>query len=143
MSRTRFGIIGAGFVGTAVAKGFMLDGDVGLYDIDEHRRTAPMDWVVSCDYVFICVPTPMTDVEGGMADLSIMDSVFDEIQSVRDEHKKEGYLNEDTIFIIKSTIPVGTTRRYSERHNFPVVHCPEFLTERTATWISWFQLDIS
>ena len=129
MSNRTFGIIGAGFVGSAVAKGFMLDGEVGLYDVDECRRTAPMSWVCNADYVFICVPTPMRDVEGGRADLSIMDSVFEEIDKTR---KEEEFRNDNTIFIIKSTVPVGTTRRYSEMYSFPVVHCPEFLTERTA-----------
>jgi len=128
-----FGIIGAGFVGSAVAKGFMLDGDVSLYDVDKKRRTESFEHTINSDYVFICVPTPMTDVEGGMADLSIMDSVFDRIETTRTSLKKnQEHVNENTIFIIKSTIPVGTTRRYSEKHSFPVVHCPEFLTERTA-----------
>ena len=129
MSETTFGIIGAGFVGSAVAKGFMLDGKVLLYDSNEHRRTASFRETINCDYVFICLPTPMREVEGGRADLSIMDAVFEKIEATR---KEEGYKNDDTIFIIKSTVPVGTTRRYSEMYSFPVVHCPEFLTERTA-----------
>ena len=33
-------------------------------------------------------------------------------------------------FIIKSTVPVGTTKKYLERHN--VIHNPEFLTARNA-----------
>jgi len=129
MSKTTFGIIGAGFVGSAVAKGFMLDGEVLLYDTNEHRRTASFRDTIDCDYVFVCLPTPMRDVEGGRADLSIMDAVFEKIEETR---KKEAYKNDNTIFIIKSTVPVGTTRRYSEMYSFPVVHCPEFLTERTA-----------
>ena len=39
MSNKTFGIIGAGFVGSAVAKGFMLDGEVRLYDVDKMRAT--------------------------------------------------------------------------------------------------------
>ena len=129
MTERTFGIIGAGFVGTAVAKGMMLDGEVRLYDKNDLRRTHTFEEVVNCDYVFICVPTPMANVEGGKASLSIMDSVFEDIQNARNSEEKP---NENSIYIIKSTIPVGTTRRYSDRHNFPVVHCPEFLTERTA-----------
>lgn len=129
MNKKTFGIIGAGFVGTAVAKGFMLDGEVLLYDKDKNRSTASFESTINCDYVFICVPTPMENVEGGKADLSIMDSIFKNIEKTR---KEQEHVNEDTIFIIKSTIPVGTTRRYSEMYSFPVVHCPEFLTARTA-----------
>ena len=127
MSNRTFGIIGGGMVGGSVAKGLMLDGDVGLYDTNPKRKTAEFEWVVNADFVFVCVPTPMTDVEGGRADLSIMDSVFEQIDKTRKEIEN---VNKDSIFIIKSTVPVGTTRKYIDAYDFPVVHCPEFLTAR-------------
>lgn len=129
MNKTRFGIVGAGMVGNSIAKGLMLYGDVCVYDTNEHRRTASFEDAIDCDYVFICIPTPMQNVEGGRADLSIMDSVFEKI----DKTRKEGeYVNQNSIYIIKSTIPVGTTDRYNKKYSFPIVHCPEFLTARTS-----------
>ena len=128
MSNRTFGIIGGGMVGGSIAKGLMLDGDVGLYDTNPHRKTAEFEWVVNADFVFVCVPTPMVDVEGGRADLSIMDSVFEQINKTRKEIEN---VNKDSVFVIKSTVPVGTTRKYIDAYDFPIVHCPEFLTARS------------
>lgn len=132
MSNRTFGIIGAGMVGNSVAKGLMLDGEVRVYDNNPKRKTHELEEVVACDFVFVCVPTPMEDVEGGKSDLSIMNDTFEKINKIKLDQNKHGTENNNSIFIIKSTIPVGTTEKYNKKYSFSVVHCPEFLTSRTS-----------
>ncbi len=60
---TRIGIIGKGFVGSAVQFGFSasvgIDADVKVYDTDESKSTHSFDEVVNqTDVIFISVPTP-------------------------------------------------------------------------------------
>jgi len=75
----RIGVVGNGFVGNAVAKGFASTKkvEVLIYDIDESRRTHGYDDVISCDYVFVCLPTPMTRTEGGDCNLSFIEKFFE------------------------------------------------------------------
>jgi UDPglucose 6-dehydrogenase len=120
------GIIGNGFVGAAIVSGFGLHAKVRVYDKDSRKSIHTLcDTVNKSNYVFVSVPTPMEHVEGGKIDLSIMDSVLDELNTLNE--------NEDTIFIIKSTIVPGTTTKYQEKYkNLRIVFNPEFLTERSA-----------
>jgi nucleotide sugar dehydrogenase len=122
----KVGIIGNGFVGSAITAGFGLHADIKIFDVDPDRKTHSFEEVCNtCNFVFVGVPTPMTSVEGGKIDLSIMDDVFNRIN--------ETTQNKDTIFILKSTVVPGTTERYMEM--FPklrIVFNPEFLTERAA-----------
>lgn len=72
---------------------------------------------------FVCVPTPM--YEDGSADLSIVESVLDELASVPGER----------IAVVKSTVPPGSTERWNEKYKsqgLRVVFNPEFLTEANA-----------
>lgn len=72
---------------------------------------------------FVCVPTPM--YEDGEADLSIVDSVLEELAAQPGER----------IAIVKSTVPPGSTERWNKRFNKQglfVVFNPEFLTEANA-----------
>ena len=120
------GIIGNGFVGSAIASGFGLHADVKVYDADERRSTHSFEEVVNnSEFVFVSVPTPMNIAEGGEIDLTILDEVMERIQK---ENKKH-----DNIIIVKSTAVPGTTLKYIERYpTLNIVFNPEFLTERTA-----------
>ena len=119
------GIIGNGFVGSAIASGFSLCAEIKIYDLDERRATHSFAEVVNSDFVFVCVPTPMKNVKGGEIDLSIMDSVFSDISKANERS--------DNVCVIKSTIIPGTTQRYIDKHpRLNVTHSPEFLTERVA-----------
>lgn len=72
---------------------------------------------------FVCVPTPM--FEDGSADLSIVESVLEELASVPGER----------VAVVKSTVPPGSTKRWNEHFNkdgLHVVFNPEFLTEANA-----------
>lgn len=121
----RIGVVGNGFVGNAVAKGFASTKkvEVLIYDIDESRRTHDYDDVISCDYVFVCLPTPMTHTEGGECNLSFIEKFFG------------GIGDSDSIFIIKSTVPIGTTKQLSDNYpNLKIINNPEFLTAVNAEY---------
>jgi len=120
----KIGIIGNGFVGSAIASGFALHADVYVYDVDPKRTINTFKEVLECEFIFICVPTPMNINNSNKIDLSIVRSVFKRIS----EHN-----NKNTIFILKSTVTPGTTNKLSaEFSNLNIVFNPEFLTERTA-----------
>ena len=71
---------------------------------------------------FVCVPTPMK--ADGFADLTIVDSVLDELASEET----------DRIAVIKSTIPPGFTNFWNAKYGdkLQVIFNPEFLTEANA-----------
>ena len=119
------GVIGNGFVGNAVAKGFENHLDVLIYDLDDTRSTHSYEDTLQCDFVFVCLPTPMIDAEGGRCNLSILDKFFKEASEV----------NTQATFIIKSTVPIGTTERLcNEYPNMNIIHNPEFLTAANAEY---------
>lgn len=112
------GIIGNGFVGEAVAFAFSSSSDVFIYDKNPLKSKDDLTTVHNCDYVFVCVPTPM--FEDGTQDLSYVKSVFKNATS-------------KPIYILKSTVLPGTTKKLiSNFSNIKIVFSPEFLTERTA-----------
>jgi UDPglucose 6-dehydrogenase len=76
------------------------------------------------EVVFLCVPTPMG--VGGLADLTAVESVIDEIGA---------RLSPRSVVVNKSTVPVGTAERTAEllgRDDVAVVSNPEFLREGAA-----------
>lgn len=118
----KISVIGNGFVGGAVANGFSNRKPI-VYDIDPTRSNGSLNEALKADFIFICLPTPMIHVEGGRANLSILYSFFENIK----ELPMKG------VFIIKSTVPVGTTKQLSEKYSqFRFVHNPEFLTAANA-----------
>lgn len=122
---TTIGVVGHGFVGGAVAKGFELFSEVKIYDVVPEKSTHSFEEVVNCDFVFIALPTPMVSAEGGEANLSIMKSFFEKVAPFAQQNK--------TIYVIKSTVPVGTTRMLSKKYGIKrLLHNPEFLRERSA-----------
>tara|TARA_A100001011_G_scaffold352661_1_gene393608 strand:+ start:34531 stop:35367 length:837 start_codon:yes stop_codon:yes gene_type:complete len=114
----KVGVIGNGFVGEAISFAFSPVSELLVYDINPLRSNADIKSVHNCDYVFVCVPTPM--YEDGSQDLSYVKNVFKSSSS-------------KPIYIIKSTVLPGTTKALSENLNdVKIVFSPEFLTERTA-----------
>ena len=122
----KIGIIGNGFVGSAIAFAFGLDAKVRVHDKNPKKDIHPIEETINkSEFVFVCVPTPMTSVTGGKIDLSIMDAAFREILKVDN--------GADRIYIIKSTVVPGTTKLFKRRYpNLKIVFNPEFLTERAA-----------
>lgn len=123
----KIGIVGNGFVGSAVAHGFGLHSEIMIYDADPNRSQNSLDSVVNnCEFIFIGVPTPMSIETGGTLDLSIMDDVFDKINDVWSQ-------DSNPIFIVKSTVVPGSVEKYVAKYpKMRIVFNPEFLTERSA-----------
>ena len=117
------GVIGNGFVGSAIVEGFKHYTDTKVYDKDPNRSAHPLHEVLEQDFVFVCVPTPMLKHENGKCDLRIIENVFNEISESKSK----------SIFVIKSTVPIGTTSKLQlDFPQFTILHSPEFLTARTA-----------
>ena len=103
----KIGVVGNGFVGGAVRNGFSpnvgCDAEVKVYDKNPTKSTHSLLEVVNdSDFVFISVPTP--SFEDGKINLQILDDCLRDISSIS--------TNEDTIFLIRSTIVPGTTRKF-------------------------------
>ncbi len=112
----KIGIIGNGVVGRATLHAYngFDSHDVLCYDKDPKLSTCKLSDIQDCEIVFIC--TPELAVESTIIQLS-----------------NKGIINSLNI-VIKSTTYVGSTQwlhnQYGNIHN--IVHCPEFLTERTS-----------
>lgn len=119
------GVIGNGFVGSATVSGFSLHAKVRVYDENPKLSVDSFeDTVCLSDFVFVCVPTPMS-LETGRIDLSIITSVFDKISKINKRN--------DNIFIVKSTVIPGTVENLISKYsNLNIIFSPEFLTERNA-----------
>ena len=126
----RIGIVGKGFVGSAVAHGFSAscgyNAEIRIYDKDPSRRSHSLDETVnSSDFIFISVPTPANS--NGENDLSILNRVLEDINSINK--------SSSNIILVRSTIIPGTTEELQKKFkNLRLVFNPEFLTERSANF---------
>ncbi len=115
MKDLTIGIIGGGVVGRAVARTYLdFVKEVRVWDMIKERTTTSHigECVFLADLVFICLP------EG-------------EVNQCLRHLDASGYA--DRNYVLKSTVPIGTTKRLAQQYGFPnIVHSPEFLTERVA-----------
>lgn len=120
----KIGIIGQGFVGTAVKEGMKNYYDVRTFDVNGNCNELSLYTLVeNVNETFLCLPTPMR--KSGECDLSIVKDCLHQINKITTILNKKGF-----IVIIKSTIPPGTTEKLNQE--FPSIHIafnPEFLTE--------------
>ena len=116
------GIIGQGYVGTAIKLGFEQHYNVLTYDkfdLAKSTHSKISDLVEETKVIFVCVPTPMR--KDGTCYTGIVEEVIREINETADDH----------IIVIKSTIPPGTTDRINKEYTHStVIFNPEFLTEQ-------------
>ena len=123
------GIIGQGFVGSAVREGMKNYFTVYTYDKDKKKRgntPSISQLVFLTQEIFLCVPTPMKKT--GECDLSIVRSVLSELEEAA---TLSG--NKQLLVILKSTVPPGTTKLLNaEYKNLNITFNPEFLTEANA-----------
>jgi len=119
----KIGIVGQGYVGTAVKTIFEKHYDTNTFDLNGKCSCKTLHELVNnSDIVFVCVPTPMNP--DGSCNLDIVNSV------VRDINKTVNAGQDGKIVAIKSTVPPGTTDRLNkECKNITVIFNPEFLTE--------------
>lgn len=130
------GIIGLGFVGTAVAEGMKHAVSIAAYDkakgcwqacenspLCSKEVDEPMEWVTrQADLIFVCVPTPMNS--DGSCNTSVVEGVINELQTSAQS------LGRKPVVLIKSTVPPGTTEALDEScPDLYIGFNPEFLTE--------------
>ena len=118
----KIGIVGNGFVGNSIAFGFSPTHEIKVHDKNPKKNINSLEEVLECNYIFVCVPTPMN--KNGSMNLDIVHKALQEI---------EVYNIKNNIIILKSTMVPGTMEVL--QHMYPslnIVFSPEFLTERTA-----------
>lgn len=116
----KIGVIGGGIVGTATARCFVEHGEVFVYDTKAELATDTYEATVNSDLIFVCLPTPL-NYSTGWLDTSYLDKFF------------AGVAGSERVYVLKSTVPVGTTDRLRKEHGLPnLIHSPEFLTARCA-----------
>ena len=121
----KVGIIGQGFVGTAVREGLKQFYEIDTFDLDESKRDVDYieDIIDRNDIIFVCLPTPMN--QDGSCNTDIVEGVVSELDNLALTRQCS-----NRIVVIKSTIPPGTTERLNkECEHIQVVFNPEFLTE--------------
>lgn len=129
------GIVGLGYVGTAIKSGFEKHYELETYDkYDESKSTCDLaDLVEKCKVIFVCVPTPMN--KDGSCHTDIVESVVKDIDKWCYAYWGNYDLDKNTIdnkpiVVIKSTVPPGTTDRLHRKYkSVDVIFNPEFLTE--------------
>lgn len=116
------GIIGYGYVGSAIGHGFKHFGykDIKIFDPNVQPESKIND-VIDCDIIFICVPTPMG--EGGHIDDSIVEETINELEA----------RNCEALIVIKSTLLPTSVKKFKDKFvKSKIATNPEFLTERRA-----------
>lgn len=111
----KIGIIGLGYVGSAIAWAHRSD-QVVVRD-PKLKDSAELHQFNDCDAVYICVPSPST--EDGHCDTSILEGVLKELTFAN--------IAKDKVLISKVTAPPSAYARLLEQYP-NLVHCPEFIT---------------
>ena len=128
----KIGIVGKGFVGSAVQFGFSpnvgCDAEVRVYDIDPNKSTHSLEETVhESDFIFLSVPTPSN--EDGSINIDIVDSTLNDISELSNDYN---WVN-DHVVLLRSTVIPGTTAKLQKKYSdLNIVFNPEFLTERSA-----------
>ena len=115
----KLGIVGHGFVGTAVDHGFTKDVQKFIVD-PKHNSTNTIEDLIKFrpDAVFVAVPTPM--LETGECNTEILEGVMQQLNS-----------NKGSLVIVKSTVPAYKLQSIQEQCvDIRIVYNPEFLTEK-------------
>ena len=123
--KTSVGVIGQGFVGSAIREGLSAYYNILTYDIKSElcNCSSMFDVIEKSEITFVCLPTPMK--KDGSCYLGIVEETVLKI----DDYCVNNNI-ENKILVLKSTIPPGTTKSISEKcKNVTLVFSPEFLTE--------------
>lgn len=110
--KKKVGIVGYGYVGTAMGRFFQKNYDVVVYDPMAGSPTT-QDQLNECVAALVCVPTPMA--KDGSCDTSIVRSVISWLKT--------------PLIIIKSTVTPGFTDQVRSEFNKAVVFSPEYCGE--------------
>ena len=115
----KLGIVGHGFVGTAVDHGFTKDVQKFIVD-PKHNSTNTIEDLIKFrpDAVFVAVPTPQ--LESGECNTEILETVMQQLNNTKGQ-----------LVIVKSTVPAYKLQNIQEECiNLKIVYNPEFLTEK-------------
>lgn len=119
MMITKVGIIGMGFVGSAIADS-MSPGFCDVVAVDPAKGfTNTYKDLLDCDGVFVCVPSPQD--EDGTCDTSILEDVLDNLAKI----------NYQGVVISKCTAPPDIYEQLNAQYP-NLIHAPEFLTAAKA-----------
>jgi len=125
----KIGIIGNGFVGSAVSYGFseqcqIHDSEIRIYDKNPKLSTHSLEETVNeSEFIFVSVPTPSN--KNGSINLDIIYDLFGQLDKLNNRT--------NNVFLLRSTVTPGTTRKLQRKfRNLNIVFNPEFLTERSA-----------
>ena len=120
----KIGIMGVGYVGTAMKQILESKHEVFCYDPfkDEYKNESILK---NTEIIFMCVGTPMN--EDSTIDMSQIESA---IKTIID-------LNINVPIFIKSTVPPGTCETLSKLYNLKIGSNPELLRERCAIRDLW------
>ena len=119
----KIGIIGLGFVGSAMFTSFkQLNVNICGYDkYKDSNINSTFEQVITSNILFLCLPTPY--------DSTIHEYDKSAIYSICEQLVQSNY---NGIVIIKSTIELGTINFLESKYPLKYIHNPEFLTARTA-----------
>ena len=112
-----YGIVGLGFVGSAVENSMQSMTNIKVVDIDPEKSTHTIDQLGDCEGIFVCVPTPQAD--DGVCDTSALEDVLTKLEYYRGP------------IISKCTAPPAFYKKLSEKY-INLIHAPEFLTAANA-----------
>lgn len=115
--KPKIGIVGLGFVGTAISHSLESSCELILVDKNPNKAAHTYADLRSCEGVFVCVPTPFGD--DGKCDTSILEEVLENLK---------GY---DNVIISKCTAPPLFYKELNKKYP-NLVHSPEFLTAANA-----------
>lgn len=120
------GIMGMGVVGKAIYSGFSSMYETNGYDINAQISLSDIDTIIKSNIIFLCLPTPQK-CDGSSETIFIHNAISTIIN-----HTTYKTLIDKPLFVLKSTVPIGTTSHLQKTYCIKIVHCPEFLSEKTA-----------
>lgn len=115
----KIGIIGLGYVGSAVRHWFENQKNgPPLFFYDKHKNIGSLDEVNKADIIFVAVPTPF-NLKSGYDNSAVEKSVAN--------------IKDSKIIVIKSTMLPGTTANLQKKYpNKKILFNPEFLRTKTS-----------
>ena len=123
MQKSKIGIIGLGFVGSAMQQSFTLN-DCHIhaaYDKYKNGGIGTPESLLECDIIFSALPTIYRESIQQYDKQPLEDT----LQFLKDNQFTGN-------FICKSTVEPGTSNDLAKKYGIKIIHNPEFLTARTA-----------